>query len=467
MKAVNRNNVRHLKRNLKEIVTVLNTHRSHVWSRKYPPVYDDFYFKNAPKQFIDKINRRKEFVLYIHVPFCADKCDYCTYYLPGDIDELGSKNYVNCLKQELKNILDSSDRRKILCIYFGGGTPTLLNIGDFKDLMNYIYKNFKVSHNASIAIEATPNSISKEMAKTFVECGVTKVVLGVQTFNEKKLKFVNRLFQNNHDVYKAVEYLRKAEFHNISFDLIYGLFLNESIEEFLDDNLEHIINLQPQSLSVYPLQNYKKFPKAVYDFPTKNSATLRDVLNSKLKHKDNFILYNYESRKKGNSVAFHDQYYYLRWVILKDVLAIGLGGAGSLWIDSRFCSRINRHNAEHDLNGYQEDAQKISTIKYRYGLLTEETSLRRHLAWNFHNSWYGVLHSVIKHKLPKNQELFCEIVDSIKDVLTFTSDKVVLNEDYEKVLPFRTKNGYVNYFIFAFCYLYSESDQEKLLMSIR
>lgn len=467
MKAINRNNIRHLERNLKEIVTVLNTYRSHVWPRKYPPVYDDFYFKNAPEQFIDKINHRKEFVLYIHVPFCADKCDYCTYHSPGDIDELGSKNYVNCLKQELNSILNSSDRRKILCIYFGGGTPTLLKMKDLKDLMDYIYKNFEVSRNASITIEGTPNSITKEAAKTLIECGITKVVLGVQTFNEKKLKFVERLFQNNHDVYKSVEYLRKAGHHNISFDLIYGLFPNESIKEFLNDNLEHIINLQPQSLSIYPLQNYKKFPKAVYDFPTKNSAILRDFLNPQLKHKDNFILYNYESGKKGNSVSFHDQYYYLRWVILEDTLAIGLGSAGNLWMDNKFCSRTNRHNAKHDLDGYKEDAQKISTIKYHYGLLAEEPSLRRHLIWNFHNSWYGVQRSVIRRKFPKTQELFYKMMDEIKDVLTFTSDKIVLNDDYEKVLPFKTKNGYVNYFIFVFCYLYSESDQEKLLMSIR
>lgn len=468
MKSLNQDNIKRLEQNLEKIVTFLNMHRSHVWPRKYPPVYDSFYFKRAPEQFINKINRRKKFVLYIHIPFCADKCDYCTYHLDGKIDEFGSKNYVHCLKQELKHILDTSNRRKILSIYFGGGTPTLLKAKHFKELMDYIYRNFSISSNASIVVEGTPNSITKEMAEIFVESGVTKVVLGIQTFNEKKLKFVNRIFQNNDDVYKAVKYLKKAGFYNISFDLIYGLFPNESIKDFLRDNLKHIINLQPQDISVYPLQNYKKFPKAIYNFPSQNSLILREILNSKIKRKDNFIFYHpsYKNKEKNSSVVFHDQYYYLRWVILRDVLAIGLGGASSLWMDSKFCSRTNYHSRGHNLNGYKKDGRG-GIVKYNYSVLTKENSLRRHLVWNFHNSWYGVKKSVIAYKFPKNQELFHEILDGIKDALIFTDDKIALSQNFEKFLPFKTKNSYVNYFIFAFCYLYSESDQEKLLTSIK
>lgn len=473
-----RNNIKFLQKNLLKIVNAVYNNNE-IWFRVYPLPQKDYFKNNVSAREINKVDNTKEFVLYIHVPFCENKCDYCQHYGSCDINEIGSKAYVNCLKKELENILKINNKRKILSMLIGGGTPTLLAPNDFKNLMNYIRENFVLSENAQLSLEAAPADITGKMAAAIARGGITRVCLGVQTFDEEKLKFCNRRFQKNIDVYNAVKNLRRAGLKNIIFDLIYGLEFKESAEDFLDDNLEHILKLRPEGANIYPLQHYKKFPKLVHSFPSDNLRIIRRIIASGLgrsanRANDNLSkieIKKYSVNNLPSPRASH--YWFLRRYLLKDVVPVGLGAGGEFWTGGKCIKKFNRNNTEHgrgNLTGYKQDIEN-NCITYNYCSLSEEQSIRSHVIHNLNPLAYGniggIYESVIREKFSKSMDLFHDMINGIRDVLNFSNGIISLKDDYETILPFKTKNKEVNYFIFSFCYLYSELDQEILLKSLK
>jgi len=317
-------------------------------------------------------------------------------------------------------------------------------------------------------MEAAPADINKSMAEAIVKSGINRIYLGIQTFNEKKLRSCNRHFQKNTDVYKAVKNLKKAGSKSISFDLIYGLKQKESAKEFLKDNMEHILKLKPDDVGVFALQNYQKFPETVYDFPSQDLKIINIVITSELKKKTNyqqnqsfeeFKFKKYNLNNLNNLPSFVSHYFFVRRVLLEDVLAIGLGAKGDYWRNGQYIEKINRNNIRSIAN-YQQDIEK-SCLKYDYFALSKERSLRKYIVYNLNKC--GVYESVIKQKFPQSLKLFYKIIDNIKDVLDFSNGIYQLKYNYKKILPFVTRNEHVNYFIFCFCYLYSELDQKILL----
>lgn len=465
---MSKNNIKLLQENLLKVINAINYHNNEIWFRIYPPSsLDESWRKKVSPNLISQVDKTEEFVLYIHIPFCNNKCDYCGLRGTCDINKIGSKNYVDCLKTELENILKINKKRKILALLIGGGTPSMLAHGDLKDLMDYLQKNFILPKNVQFCMEAAPSDINEEMAEAIVKSKINRICLGVQTFNEKKLRLCNRSFQKNIDVYNAVKNLRKAGLKNISFDLIYGLKENESADDFLNDNLEHILELQPENIDIFALQNYRKFPKTIYDFPSDNLKIINQTIKFELsKIKNHYI--NKSFKKIGirkynvdNLPIDDSSYFFLRRCLLKDVLAIGLGAKGDYWRNGKYIEKFNANNK--NFKNYQKDI-KNNNFKYNYYGLTKEESLRKHIVHSLNR--YGIYESVIKQKFPKSLNLFYKTIDSIKDVLNFSNGIYFLKQDYERILPFKTKNKHINYFIFSFCYLYSKKDQEILLKKL-
>lgn len=461
-------NINILQKNLTKIIRKINHSNDEIWHRVFPLsfVIDD-YKQKINKKIIDQIEKEEEFVLYIHIPFCKNKCDYCSIQGACDINKIGSKGYVNCLKKELENILKINKKRKIISLFMGGGTPSLIKPKDLNILFSYIKDNFSFSKNVQFNMEACPSDVTEDMAQAMAKSKINKICLGVQTFNQKKLKLCNRHFQKNKDVYQAVKNLRNVGIYNISFDIIYGLRPNESVHEFLDDNLKHIVNLKPKYISFYPLQNYTEFPKTIINSSSKNLEQIKKIIGSKINinfHKRQINVKNiednlYNSSFKGSS------YFFLRRCLLKNVLAIGLGSKGDYWYNGRYIQRTNR-NKNNNLIEYKNDI-KNDFFRYKYFALSREASLRNYLIYNLNLKMYKISEDIIKKKFPKSLNLFNQIINNIKNVLDVSNKQYFLKPDYEKILPFKTKNQEVNYFIFSFYYLYSEKDQDILLKKLK
>ncbi len=183
--------------------------------------------------------------LYIHIPFCMSKCLFCSFVIAVG-QEHRRRDYVEALVGEMKKY----ERSSIQTIYFGGGTPSMLEENHTDNLMNALRNNFLLSHDIEITIEANPENIDFTKAKYLKSKGFNRISLGVQSMNDRYLKFLGR----RHDAsaaHGALDALRQAGFTNINLDLMYG-FPGQTRQE-LEEDVRTIALLGSEHLSLYGL----------------------------------------------------------------------------------------------------------------------------------------------------------------------------------------------------------------------
>lgn len=197
------------------------------------------------------IKEQKSLGLYVHIPFCAKKCDYCDFYsLPGAESRID--DYVQAMETQLVEIAPRADRHVVDSVYFGGGTPTLLGSKRLVCLLKAIQKKYHVAKDAEITLEANPESAGdfKEL-RALRRAGFNRLSLGMQSADDEELRAIGRI-HTAAQVKTAVEAARKAKFSNLSLDLIYGL-PGQSMETW-QKNLTAAVDLAPQHLSCYGLK---------------------------------------------------------------------------------------------------------------------------------------------------------------------------------------------------------------------
>ena len=184
-------------------------------------------------------------MIYIHIPFCERKCNYCAFN--SKVSDASEKNfYVEALIEEINLRGDGS---KVETIYFGGGTPTTLTPAQLEKIICAVRENFFVNA-AEITIEANPGTVDENYLRGLKVLGFNRLSLGVQTFDDALLKILGRI----HDARTAIKTIELAEkfFGNVSVDLMYGLPA-QTLDKLRRD-LELIKNLEPQHVSIYGLE---------------------------------------------------------------------------------------------------------------------------------------------------------------------------------------------------------------------
>jgi putative oxygen-independent coproporphyrinogen III oxidase len=193
--------------------------------------------------------------IYVHIPFCARICPYCAFY-KDLLDRSQTSRFCEALLRELE--LDEScrrpgDRRSLLrpsTIYFGGGTPTALNIAQLELLLRGFHERLELSELVEWTIEANPGSVSARKAALLKEFGVNRISLGVQSWDEKLLKLLGRE-HNAPQAEESFRILRDAGFGNINVDLMFGL--PGQMDDQWRATLEKTIALRPEHISTYCL----------------------------------------------------------------------------------------------------------------------------------------------------------------------------------------------------------------------
>ena len=190
----------------------------------------------------------EELGIYIHIPFCKQKCFYCDFCSFANKNEMQGK-YVETVINEIKNITHK-EKYTVTTIYLGGGTPSILNPNYIKNILQEIKSSFEILDDAEITIEINPGTVNEEKLKKYKEYGINRLSIGLQSANDKILKKIGRI----HD-YKQFEetffYARKCGFKNINVDLMIGL-PTQTIED-VKQTLEKIIQKNPEHISVYSL----------------------------------------------------------------------------------------------------------------------------------------------------------------------------------------------------------------------
>lgn len=186
--------------------------------------------------------------VYLHVPFCRRKCNYCDFYSsPATSGEVSS--YTKALCNQIRT---SKAKGETVCtVYFGGGTPSLLSQEDFTSIANALKETFDLSSCVEFTVECNPESVSPALAETWRKSGVNRISMGIQTFSDSHLSTLGRLHTKKRAI-DAYHELRAAGFENISLDLMAAL--PGQTEEELKEDLEQMLKLSPEHLSVYLLK---------------------------------------------------------------------------------------------------------------------------------------------------------------------------------------------------------------------
>ena len=186
--------------------------------------------------------------IYIHIPFCSQRCSYCDFYTrvaPRQIDET-----VNAIVCEIALRHSYLKNDPIQTIYFGGGTPSLLTANQFSRIFEQLYAFFSINEEAEITFEANPDDLTSTFFESISDLPFNRISIGIQSFDDAQLKLINRR-HSGLEAIEAVQNARNAGFYNLSVDLIYGL-PTQSIESW-EMQLEKAFELNSEHISAYGL----------------------------------------------------------------------------------------------------------------------------------------------------------------------------------------------------------------------
>ena len=191
----------------------------------------------------------KNLGIYVHIPFCKRKCAYCDFTSFSGKAKLIDK-YIEALKQEINKTKIDKQEYLVSTIYFGGGTPSYIESKHIIEILKLIKEKFNVHKNAEITIEINPGTVTEEKLKDYYNAGINRISFGLQSTNSGLLKLVGRIHSYS-SFLEGYNLARDVGFKNINVDLMIGLPV-QTLEDVKKD-LERIIDLKPEHISVYSL----------------------------------------------------------------------------------------------------------------------------------------------------------------------------------------------------------------------
>jgi oxygen-independent coproporphyrinogen-3 oxidase len=190
------------------------------------------------------------FGIYIHIPYCVAKCPYCDFNSYGVGSTFPEKDYTDTVLRELELYRNEIEDKEITSIFFGGGTPSLFDPSSIERMISRIYQTAKLSTDIEISLEVNPKTADLEKLRGLKTAGVTRISLGVQSFSERKLRFLGRI-NSPEDSRTILKDIVRAGFENYSLDLMYGT-KDESFPEWEND-LKEAVSFNYPHISAYCL----------------------------------------------------------------------------------------------------------------------------------------------------------------------------------------------------------------------
>ena len=258
--------------------------------------------------------------IYIHVPFCKQKCNYCNFHFSTKKDNV--EELVSGMIIELDQRKSYLKTKKIDSIYFGGGTPSIIDVKHIINIIEKIYSLFDVKKTAEITMEFNPDDIKKEKLNKLRQAGINRLSIGIQSFNNEDLIFMNRS-HNAKEAISSIKLAKECGFNNMSIDLIYGV--QNQTDKTWKKNLNQMFELEIDHFSAYALTVE---PDTKLNYLIKKK---RVQPTSELKAENHFKILQEESLKMGyeqyeisnfcrkNKFAQHNTSYW------KDKAYLGIG----------------------------------------------------------------------------------------------------------------------------------------------
>lgn len=252
----------------------------------------------------------KEIGIYIHIPFCKKKCNYCDFISFQNKNEY-IEQYINCLKKEIEESIKIENIEEIIVrtIYIGGGTPSYISSNYIVDLIKEIKEKYKITADAEITIEVNPGTVTKEKLEDYYNIGINRLSIGLQSDNDEILKKIKRI-HTYQEFLETYELARDIGFKNINIDLMLAL-PNQTIE-ILENTVNNIIKLKPEHISVYSLiiEEGTKLEEQVKNkeikLPDENTERIMYNLVNEILKQNNYIQYEISNYSKPNFNSKHN-----------------------------------------------------------------------------------------------------------------------------------------------------------------
>ncbi len=250
--------------------------------------------------------------LYIHIPFCISRCNYCSFNTYTGLEAL-QERYVKAVCAELRQEVYRGGEGRLRSVFLGGGTPTLLSTSNLQRLLSHCLGRFTVSPSVEISIEANPGTVDPEKLTHLHDSGVNRISFGVQSFNDLELRRISRIHSAS-DAMAAVNIAQEVGFNNISIDLMYGL-PGQSAKSW-QKSLETALSIGVHHLSLYQLTVEEGTPlevllqKESLDLPDEDEIELMDQITVESTARSGFIQYEISNYAQPGHQSRHNINYW-------------------------------------------------------------------------------------------------------------------------------------------------------------
>ena len=293
--------------------------------------------------------------LYIHIPFCAQKCLYCDFPSFARKDHL-RKAYIEALNKEIISLREKHNNLEINTIFIGGGTPSVLESDELECLLKEVAK-LNMAKDIEYSMECNPGNLTEEKLEVMKKYGVNRISMGLQAKQDNLLKGLGRI--HNYKTFKENFLLaKKVGFNNINVDLMFGL-PNQRLNEW-EETLREIISLEPAHISAYSLiieegtAFYNLYENDKLKLPTEEEERKMYHLAKKILEENGFNQYEISNyAKKGKECRHNLAYWNMdNW--------IGVGSASASYMDGKRIKNIN--SVEEYINSINEKGEAIEEI---------------------------------------------------------------------------------------------------------
>lgn len=310
----------------------------------------------------------KELGIYIHIPFCKSKCFYCNFYSEEGQNINIIEKYIDSICIEIMQNADLLSTRKITTVYIGGGTPSLLETKHIKRILELL-KMFNYEP-IEITIEVNPESVTEEKLKDYYDLGINRLSFGLQSINEKTLKYIGRSYYSKENIKDIIEKAGRIGFNNISVDCIIGL--PEETEEDFINTVEYILNLGDniKHVSAYSLEVHEGtkidflINGGFISLPSEETERNMKYALDNLLEENGFERYEISNYAKKGYESKHNKKYWNKEEYL------GLGAAAASYINSSRYTNIESvkeyiEGLENNKNivSISEDLEELDDIK--------------------------------------------------------------------------------------------------------
>ena len=367
--------------------------------------------------------KKRNLELYLHIPFCVKKCNYCDFFSASGTEE-EQVAYVSAMVQEIQSYQELSREYEVQTIFLGGGTPSLLTPEQIEQIFNAIYHTFSVNENAEITMEMNPGTVDIEKLRAMKAAGVNRLSIGLQSAQNEELKMLGRIhtYEEFLETWRLTE---QAGFKNRNIDLMSAL-PGQTIESY-EDTLSKVLALEPEHISAYSLileegtvfydwYEKGKLDRGAWKLPSEEEEYAMGELTIQRLAEAGMHRYEISNYAKSGKECRHNLGYWER----TEYLGIGAGSSSLI--------KGERFDHIRDRKAYIEKIRNGESILIDREILSVESQMEEFMYLGLRKV-EGVSRTDFQNYFGKNvDDVYGEILDKLEEeqLLEFSGDRIRL-----------------------------------------